>query len=203
MEAKERAEYVADAAGAVVSNAATVLASAPPGLVDLLAAGSATAASSGFAAAQYTSANAPVIATFLGQLCGTAADLLGAIAPAIPFGGVAAAALGLVAEQGAAYAEAFQAAHALRQTIAERRTTIEAFAGSSALAAKHANLVGHAAVALRDAVNLLVTSYPGSRKKTLRAEAWKFFTAKGGLRSLQDAAGAINVRQIKQGATVS
>lgn len=192
VEAMTSAEYVTDTASTIVSNASSILEAAPPGIADSLASGVATGAvAAASAAMQFTAENAPAIATFLGQLCGSAADLLSAIAPAIPFGGVAAAALGLVAEQGAAYAQAFQAAHALRQTIADRRSTIEEFAGSAGLAAKHASLVGHAAQALRDAVGLLTASYSGPKK--LRSEVFKFFTAKGGLQALQEATAAIQV----------
>ena len=191
IEAKEKVEYVADAAGTIVSTACAIIDAAPPDVVDALASGVTTAAS---AAAQYTAENAPGLATFLGQLCGSAVDLLGAIAPAVPFGGVAAAVIGLIAEQGAAYAQAYQAAHALRQTIADRRTTIEEFARSASLAAKHSGLVGHAAQALRDAVALLAESYAQSGHTKLRKEVFKFFTAKGGLQALQDAAAQIEVR---------
>jgi len=191
IEAKEKVEYVADAASTLVSAACAILAAAPPDVVDMLAAGVAGAMST---AARYTAENAPGLASFLGQLCGCATDLLGAIAPAIPFGGVAAAVIGLVAEQGAAYAQAFQAAHALRQTIADRRTTIEEFTRSASLAAKHSSLVGHASEALRNAVALLAESYAQTGPTKLRKEVFKFFTAKGGLQALQDAAAQIEVR---------
>lgn len=185
-DAKERAEYVGGAASGAIDVAQAILAAAPPGIADSLAS----------AAAEYTAANAPGLAAFIGQLCGTAADLLGAIAPAIPFGGVAAAAFGKALEQGEAYALALQAARDLRKAIADRRPTIEEFAGQASLAAKHASLVGRAAQALRDAVALLAKSYAEGGRSSLRAEVWKFFTAKGGLTALQDAASGINVRWV-------
>ena len=188
-DAKERVEYVADAAATAVNTAQAILAELPPDVSDSLAEGATGILAS---AGQVAVANAPKVAAFLGSLCGTAADLLGAIAPAIPFAGAAAAALSKALEQGEAYAQAFKAVHDLRQTIQVRRPTIERFVGEASLAAQHAALVGQAAQALRDAVQLLVKSFSGC--STLRSEVFKFFTAKGRLQALQDAAGAINVR---------
>lgn len=145
-------EYVASTASAAVEAAQATLDGAPPGITDLLVQGASSAAS---AASQFTAQNAPGMAAFIGQLCGTAADLLGAIAPAIPFGGVAAAAFGKALEQGEAFAQAMQAARDLRQTIADRRPTIARFAAQASLARDNASLVGHAAQTLRDAVALL------------------------------------------------
>ena len=187
--ATETVEYVADKAATAVNTAQAILAQLPPEVSDSLAA-SATGLLA--TAGQVAASNAPQIAAFLGSLCGTAADLLGAIAPAIPFAGAAAAALAKALEQGEAYAQAFKAVHDLRQTIQARRPTIERFVGEASLAAQHAHLVGPAAQALRDAVQLLVQSY--SVRSTLRSEVFKFFTAKGRVQTLQDAAGAINVR---------
>lgn len=188
LEVKDKTEYVAGAAGTFVNTAQGIISAAPRGLVDSFATGAASAAAS---AADYSAANAPRLAAFLGILCGTAADLLGAIAPAIPFGGVAAAVLGKALEQGAAYAQAIQAAHDLRQVIADRRSTIEMFAGEASLAQIHASLVGHAAQTLRDAVALLVQSYSGPTQ--LRSEVCKFFTARGRLQALLDAASGLKV----------
>ena len=193
MDGAEDVEYVADDASDAVDKATAVLDAAPPGVVDNIAAGASSAAAE---AVQYAVDNAPGMADFIGKLCGTAADLLGSIAPAIPFGGIAAAVLGMAAKQGQAYADAMQAARDLQQVIADRRPTIEQFAASAPLARANASLVGHAAQALRDAVALLRDSYSKDRRggRRLRSEVWKFFTAQGGLKKLQDAATGISVR---------
>ena len=148
-DAREWAEFVADAAATAVNTAQDILAQLPPDVSDSLAAGATGVLA---AAGQVAVANAPKVAAFLGSLCGTAADLLGAIVPAIPFAGAAAAVLAIALKQGEACAEAFKAVYNLRQTIQVRRPTIERFVGEASLAAQHAALVGHAAQALRDAV---------------------------------------------------
>jgi hypothetical protein len=166
VDATEKAEFVADIAITAASTAQEILAKSPPGIVDDLASGASGVAE---AAGQYSAAIAPGLATFIGMLCGTAADLLGAIAPAIPFAGAAVAAFGKLLEQGDAYVQAMQAADALKQTLRNRRPTIEQFAGQAALASQHCSLVGHAAQTLRDAVKLLAKSYSEGRS-SLRKE---------------------------------
>lgn len=198
-DAKESAEFVGGAANKALTDAQDIIAAAPPGVADSLAAGASSLAA---AAAQYTAANAPGLTVFIGQLCGAAADLLGAIAPAIPFGGVAVAVFGKALEQGEAYALAIRAARDLKQVIADRCPTIEKFAGQVSLAAENASLMGHAAQALRDAVALLAKSYAEGGRSSLRSEVWKFFTAKGGLQALLDAAAAIDVRGMMRGAVL-
>ena len=193
MEAKDKEDYIAGAAETAVNTAHSILSAAPPGIVDSLATGAAGAAAS---AVEFTATNAPGLASFLGSLCGAAADLLGAVAPAIPFGGVAVAVVGKALEQGQAYAQAIVAAQDLRQAIADRRSTIELFAGEASLVQAHAPLVRHAAQTLRDAVALLAKSYDG--KTRLRSEVFKFFTARGGLQALQDASSGLKVRAMME-----
>jgi hypothetical protein len=182
------AELVADNASSAIENTESVLEKLPSSLLDdALAA----ATDTGGAAVALVQSRAPVLAS----LCSCVANVFGAIAPAVPFAGAAAAVIAVAAEQGAKYIAAAQAAEDLRSCIASDYPTISKFAQSPALAKDHAVLLDRTCKTLREAAELLVKSYNkaaatapatlGSRAKQLRSEVWKYFVAGTRLETLQ------------------